>query len=183
MLDLFTADRIKLTGVRDGDREIMNRWNEDSEYARNLEYDIAYPGAVLSFPEPVFEFVIRLIETDTPIGFTAIHSLEWGSSVGRLSIGIGGEHRSSGYGNEALALILRYAFYELNLHRVSLEVIAYNERAVRLYERFGFREEGRAREQVYRDGKRYDLIMMGILRREWLEKNQTSDALTEPGKP
>lgn len=172
MLDIFTGERIKLTGVREGDREIFSRWYEDSEYARNLDTDIAFPGNPLKLSDSDFNFALRLIETDKPIGLAAIHSLEWGSRSGRLSIGIGGsEYRSRGFGSEALALLLRYAFLELNLHRVGLDVIAYNERAIRLYDRAGFRVEGRIREQVCRDGSRYDLIMMGLLRREWLEEN------------
>lgn len=64
-------------------------------------------------------------------------------------------------------MILLYAFYELNLHRVGLDVIGNNTPAIRSYTAVGFQEEGRMREAVYRDGQRYDRIMMSILRREW----------------
>jgi hypothetical protein len=83
-------------------------------------------------------------------------------------MGLGGpENRGQGYGLEALALMLNYAFYELNLHRVSLNVIGDNLRAIRAYKKAGFKEEGHIRQAVQRDGQRHDLIWMGILRDEW----------------
>jgi RimJ/RimL family protein N-acetyltransferase len=55
----------------------------------------------------------------------------------------------------------------LNLYRVSLDVFAYNLRAIRCYEKAGFVVEGRARQFLNRDGRRWDLIYMGILGEEW----------------
>ena len=170
MVNLYAGDRVKLTGRRAGDDALIALWYEDSEFARNIDTDIAHPkrgSERMTDDGTLFEFMLRLTETDELIGFAAIHSIEWNGRAGTLSIGIGKpEHRSQGYGSEALRLVLQYAFCELNLHRVGLEVIAYNERAIRAYKRIGFVEEGRAREYVFRDGKRYDRVSMGLLRRE-----------------
>ncbi|MEL7657044.1 MAG: GNAT family protein, partial [Bacillota bacterium] len=68
---------------------------------------------------------------------------------------------------EALRLLLRYAFDELNLYRVQLTVFSYNPGAIRLYEKLGFVREGVFREAVHRDGARHDMILYGLLRREW----------------
>jgi len=76
-----------------------------------------------------------------------------------------------GYGTDVMKLILRYAFMEINLRRVTLTVFEYNPRAIRSYEKAGFRHEGRLRKLLHRDGRRYDELFMGILREEWLEKN------------
>ena len=64
---------------------------------------------------------------------------------------------------------LKICFYELNLHRVGLDVISYNKAAIELYKKMGFRMEGCMREAVQRDGKCFDRIIMGILRDEWIE--------------
>ncbi len=72
-----------------------------------------------------------------------------------------------------MQLALNFAFNELNLHRVCLTVFSYNETAVTLYESLGFRREGIYREHVERDGRRHDMILFGILRREWEDKNQS----------
>lgn len=66
-----------------------------------------------------------------------------------------------------MRLILCYAFNELNLNRVGLDVIEYNDQAIRTYQKAGFQLEGRVRSAVLRDGISYDRIMMGILYSEW----------------
>jgi RimJ/RimL family protein N-acetyltransferase len=113
-------------------------------------------------------FRLRTMADDVLIGFVAIHGIEWNNRTGQLAIGIGDtNYRGKGFGAEALRLILRYAFYELNLNRVGLDVIEYNARAIQAYEKAGFRLEGRVRSAVLRDGNSYDRIMMGMLYSEW----------------
>ncbi|MCK4899416.1 MAG: GNAT family N-acetyltransferase, partial [Anaerolineales bacterium] len=75
-----------------------------------------------------------------------------------------------GFGTDAVSVILRYAFHELNLHRVSLGVFEYNRRARRSYEKVGFSVEGRIRGDMLRQGRRWDVFIMGILREEWLKQ-------------
>jgi RimJ/RimL family protein N-acetyltransferase len=72
-----------------------------------------------------------------------------------------------GLGSEALRLALRYAFEEMELERVELQVFAFNERAIRSYEKIGFRREGVRRGALYRDGAYHDIILMGIRRFEF----------------
>ena len=89
-----------------------------------------------------------------------------------VGIGIGNRNDwSKGYGSDAMKIILRFAFTELNLRRVTLNVFEYNPRAIRSYEKTGFRHEGRMRNALLRNGKRWDMFYMGILREEWMEMN------------
>jgi RimJ/RimL family protein N-acetyltransferase len=67
-----------------------------------------------------------------------------------------------------MRLIVQYGFLELNLRRISLGLHAYNERALKSYEKVGFKLEGRMRGEGWRDGVHYDSLWMGILREEWL---------------
>ena len=71
-----------------------------------------------------------------------------------------------GLGREALEMLLHYGFEELNLHRIYLRVFASNERAVHLYEKMGFRHEGRWRDGEFRHGRYHDLLWMSMLRDE-----------------
>ena len=68
-----------------------------------------------------------------------------------------------GYGTEATRLMVDHAFGTLGLHRVSLNVFEFNERAIRAYQRVGFLVEGRSRESIWRDGRWWDELAMSIL--------------------
>jgi RimJ/RimL family protein N-acetyltransferase len=91
-----------------------------------------------------------------------------------MAIAIGDKsYWGRGYGREALALLLDYAFLHRNAHKVWLEVHANNERAIRSYRSVGFIQEGRIRDNVWLDGKYVDELVMGILRSEWKERTAT----------
>jgi RimJ/RimL family protein N-acetyltransferase len=68
-----------------------------------------------------------------------------------------------------MALALDFAFRELNLHRVFLTVFSYNTAAMAMYEKLGFVHEGTHREHLQRDGQRFDMVLYGMLRREWMQ--------------
>jgi RimJ/RimL family protein N-acetyltransferase len=70
---------------------------------------------------------------------------------------------------------LGFAFDEMNLHRIQLSVYEFNQRAMRCYEKCGFRHEGRAREAFYREGKYHDSLLMAILRQEFAGQDVASE--------
>jgi RimJ/RimL family protein N-acetyltransferase len=107
-------------------------------------------------------------ESHRLIGLTTFSNLDPdnGSVLFHISIG---EHDAwgRGYGTEATELMLELAFERIGLHRVGLSVFSFNTRAIRAYEKAGFRHEGREREAIIRDGRRWDELTMGILQQEW----------------
>lgn len=115
-----------------------------------------------------YQFAIRTLADDVLVGMGGLNDIEWANGVCELGIGIADPAQwGKGYGHDAMRLLLRTAFSELNLHRVGLGVFAYNERAIALYERMGFVLEGIERERIHRDGSRHDLRFYGLLRNEW----------------
>ncbi len=175
--DLFRGKLLRLAAARDEDGAVMAGWSEDAGYVRALDTDYARPRPERDFsPESYsqaagpnsIEFRLRTLDDGRLIGFVALHTIEWNNRAALLAIGIGdADYRGKGYGRDALRLILRYAFDELNLERIGLDVIANNAGAIRAYERAGFRHEGAMRRAVLRDGQAYDRLIMGILREEW----------------
>lgn len=115
--------------------------------------------------------VIALCENDQLIGDVQIGGIDTYNRNAFIRIAIHQPaYQSKGYGSEALLLMLDYGFGILNLHRIELNVFAYNERAIRAYEKLGFQREGVQRQALYYDHRYHDSILMSMLAGEYREK-------------
>lgn len=154
-------------------------WRRNSVYLRNAMMDVANLYSIqatekwlektLLEPQPDnFFFFIRTLQDDRVIGDIGLDGVSWSRGDSYVGIGIGEQSEwGKGYGTDAMHILQRYAFTELNLRRLTLNFFEYNERGLRSYLKAGFRVEGRQRQVLRRDGNRWDLIYMGILREEW----------------
>jgi RimJ/RimL family protein N-acetyltransferase len=135
---------------------VVSRWLQDSEYARLKEI------------KEIYYFTIHSVADDRLIGQIALPGFDWAARNTWLGIGlVEREYWGKGFGMDATNVILGFAFRELNLHRVNLNGFEYNPRAIHCYEKVGFTHEGQMRNCLNRDGRRWDLVYMGILRSEW----------------
>ncbi|MGA2489637.1 MAG: GNAT family protein [Anaerolineales bacterium] len=119
----------------------------------------------------IFHFTLRLKDDNRLVGLARIFWIDFHNGTGVLNLGIGdAADRRHGYGAEALSLLLRFAFDDLNLHRLSAWPSADALPFIRMIEKAGFKEEGRRREAAFHDGSYWDVILMGLLRSEWEKK-------------
>lgn len=116
----------------------------------------------------VAQFIIVEKDGEKPIGSVYLRDIDRNHKKAEFGIFIGeSSTRGKGYGTQATRLILDYAFKELDLNKVMLRVFAYNNGAIKCYEKAGFTKEGCFRQDVIIDGVAYDIIFMGILKSEW----------------
>lgn len=178
--DLYRGDKVRLVAMEpEKDAALFASWQKDSTYGRLLDSDpvrMWSAGQTREWLEKQqkkerfdgVEFMIRTLDGDKAIGFVGLDGISWHNGNSWVGIGIGErDYWSQGYGSDAMRIIARYAFEELGLHRLTLNVFAYNTRAIRAYEKIGFKVEGLVREALHREGKRWDMIFMGLLREEW----------------
>lgn len=175
--NILRGEKVQLTALRAQDGDTIAEWYQDAAFLRYFDSEPAYPKTekqlAANFEEEQkrsdgFLFAVRLLDSDRIIGILQFDGVAWTHGTAFVSIGIGEEaDRGQGYGREAMELGLRFAFDELNLHRVCLTVFSYNDGARTLYERLGFRHEGTYREHLQRDGQRHDMLLYGLLRSEW----------------
>lgn len=157
----FTGKLVRLAVFDpEKDAELMEQWNQDSEYLRLLDNSPARLYSSQSIQEFIEKgsdemayFTIRTMTDDRPIGNIDLSGFDWAAGNAWVGIGLGSRQDwGKGYGGDAMQILLRFAFEELNLHRINLSVFEYNPRAIRCYEKVGFRHEGRQREVLRRNG-------------------------------
>jgi RimJ/RimL family protein N-acetyltransferase len=179
---LFEGQDIRFGPIdHDKDPAIESKWTHDSEFMRLMEIAPARPmsaGMVkkqyeklekqIEEDKNLYHFMIRAREDDRLMGKATVQWIEWANGNGFLRLGIGAaEDRRKGYGTQALRMLLRFAFAELNLFRVSAIVAEYNEGAIALLKKLGFIQEVCRRKSLERDGRRWDLYVFGLLNEEW----------------
>lgn len=114
--------------------------------------------------------------TGATIGDTALLEIDLANESAGFRIALTGGSLGRGYGAEATRLVLDHAFGAVGVHRVHLEVFTFNERAIRCYRRCGFVPEGRQREALVWDGARHDVLVMGVLRPDWVARQADGPA-------
>ncbi|MFC2026063.1 GNAT family N-acetyltransferase [Chloroflexota bacterium] len=182
---LFVGQKICLAPIdHEKDPEIESIWTHDAEYMRMLYLEPMRPLSPSKIKKQyekiekkmeesknLVYFAIRSLDDDRLIGFIRLYWIEWSNGCAIIELGIGDSNdRLQGYGSEALKLLLRYAFAEMNLFRLAAIVPEYNHVALHVFAEAGFVKEVRRREALNRDNQRWDLIHLGILREEWENK-------------
>jgi UDP-4-amino-4,6-dideoxy-N-acetyl-beta-L-altrosamine N-acetyltransferase len=169
--------QFQLRELQRSDLSALNRWRNDPDVVRHLGANFQFIG--LEVDERWFDSylagrdrAVRLAVVDTErdrllgvVYLTDIHrinrSAEFGIMIGEK------DAWCRGVGTAATAMILTHGFDNLNLHRIYLSVLAENTRAIRVYEKVGFRQEGCQREAVFKGGRYLDVLLMAILASEY----------------
>ncbi|MBR2997636.1 MAG: GNAT family N-acetyltransferase [Bacilli bacterium] len=165
----IVGERLYLSPMNVEDAETYVKWMSDRSVTDNLGNTrsvCTLPGEkeyIESRKSSDYDFSI-VLNDDTLIGNISLMDVNLVSRKATLGIFIGDEeNRSKGYGTEAMKLLVDYGFNILGLHNIDLNVFAFNERAIKSYEKVGFKEYGRRHESYFLDGKYHDEICMEII--------------------
>ena len=155
----------------------MNSWRNNKEIVKwlgspfryiNKETDVNWFNRYISSRHNSVRLAICEDVTKNLIGAAYLLGIDWVNRSAEFSIWIGVESsQGKGAGFFAIKEVLQHAFKDLNLHRIHLTVLATNERAIGLYKKIGFTEEGRLRESVFKNGSYDDMLQMSILHDEF----------------
>ncbi|PKO98502.1 MAG: hypothetical protein CVU13_10110 [Bacteroidetes bacterium HGW-Bacteroidetes-8] len=169
--------RIFLRALEETDADSLVLWRNNPEITNSLggtnyyiskSREIEWIKRVTTNDKHDVRLAICLVENNKHIGNVSLTSINWVNRTAEFSIMIGDKNEwGKEYGKEASILILNYAFYELNLHRIFLTVRIDNEKAKKLYEEIGFNLEGVLKEAIYKNGLYIDMLMMAILKTDY----------------
>ncbi len=173
---MYEGKLVRLREYRKEDVEKAKEFLNDFEVRKNLQPAIPYPYTLedeekwysgISAVKDTYTFALETLE-GRYIGGCGINSVDWKNSKVVIGIFIGDkEYWGKGYGSDAINTLVKFIFEEMNINKITLCVYSFNERAIKCYEKCGFTREGLLREELFRQGKYHDEIMMSLLRREY----------------
>ena len=169
------GERAALGPVRMDLVPAYQRWSNDLEVANGNGWVIPFTLesqrdriAGRSGKPDFADFTVYDRSDGTPIGFSSLFHIDHRNGTAEFGIFLG-ERRGKGLGTEATRLTLDWGFTVLGLHNIMLGVAAWNQRAIRVYTKVGFREIGRRRGAGVTMGRRYDAVYMDLLASEFLQ--------------
>ena len=174
-IQFLTGERVYLRPIEAEDLFLVRKWANDPEIRRLTgEVSPMSQAGADEFLDKVRKdrdrvwFVVVLKENDRVIGEAGLLRMFHAWRTTDLTLVIGEKDAwGKGYGTEAILLLLDHAFGHLGFHRVAIGVVGFNERALRFYEKVGFRKEGVQRDGYYYDHGYHDFVMMSMLEDEF----------------
>lgn len=183
MIHLFEGEKVRLRSFELSDLDaIMEHWNDletrhntgrATPDSRQDREDFIRNSWKLRMEGKGYIFAIEVKKTKEFLGHGSIYVLRNRARSADLGIFIYNKNNwDKGFGTDAMKILLEFGFNYINLHRIELGVYPNNKRAIHVYEKLGFKEVGRKRENRFMNGKYRDEIIMDILQREWRKKNE-----------
>ena len=170
---MIAGQKITLRAIEKRDVEVLRNWRNHPEMRKYLfsHMPVSEIQQAGWYERSASDTRNQILMVDDPTGQTVGYVQLSRIDYKNRSVEIGGhlspEAQGQGYGRDAFHTLMRFAFRQMNMHRVSLEVFDFNDRAIALYKKLGFHEEGRLRDAVFQDGRYYDIVVMSILESEF----------------
>lgn len=174
---MYVGEKIRLREYRKEDVKKAQEYVNDPEIKKLLNPGVPFLYTFedeqrwfdsLSATKENYSFAIETLKDNRYIGGCGVNSIDWKNSVALIGIFIGDkDYLGKGYGTDAMKTLIKFIFDQMNLNKIKLQVFSFNERAIKSYQKCGFKKEGILRSEIFRDGKYYDEIVMGLLRDEY----------------
>ncbi|UOQ74422.1 GNAT family N-acetyltransferase [Hymenobacter cellulosilyticus] len=171
------ASDLYLREIERTDLPRINQWRNDPELIGYLGANFFFIGAgiderwfdgYLANRDKAVRLAIVVGPDQRHIGNVQLTSIHPINRTAEFSIFIGDkDYWSAGHGRVATEQILQHGFNDLNLNRIYLTLLQENERARRMYQRLGFKEEGCQRQAIFKGGRYHDVLEMAMLREEF----------------
>ena len=176
---MIEGERVRLRKIERKDLPLLHGWLNDRDlmaWARfSPDHMISLSALEKEFEKELageesnqVHFIVEERETSRPIGWCVMRTWDRKHVSTNVGIGLGEKDLwGKGYGTEAMRLLLEIVFDHEGWHRAELWTLAENERAIRSFEKCGFRTAGREREATFYSGAYHDIVLMEQLKSEW----------------
>ena len=172
---MYEGKLVRLRAFDNGDLMKCLAYANDYEVMRGASGAVLYPSTVddearemsknTSYTSGEYQFAIETLTDSRFIGKCGFTRVNWKNRLAELAILIGDkEYRGKGYGQDAIRLLCRFGFQEMNLRKIKALVFDFNEAALRCYEKCGFQREATLKKEMYREGKYHDVIVLSLFR-------------------
>ncbi len=168
---MYYGEKVCLRAYKEEDIQKVTSFVNDKEIKKFYDTDVSFPITLWEEETWVksqkgnkngeYNFAIEDIKTKKYIGGCNIQNVNWLTRVALVGIMIGDkDYLGKGYGTDAMKVLMKFIFQDMNIRKIRLSTFSFNVRAQKSYEKCGFKVEGILKDEVFKDGKYYDEIVM-----------------------
>lgn len=172
---MIIGENIRLRPLKKSDKDLFFAWRNDLDFVEmalsmrlpkhELLEETWLDNAMTDISNRHVYFIIEALDSDTPIGFTALTNIDWISRNGAGGIAImHPDYRGKGLSTESFRALFDYGFNKLNLHKIWTHVHSGNPASIKMHERLGCTLEGTLKQHYYWDNAYHDALQYGILK-------------------
>lgn len=172
---MYYGDKVCLRAYKEEDIKIATALVNDKELKKFLVTNIPFPTSLWEEESWVksqnenkngeYNFAIEDVKTGKYIGGCGIQNVNWLARIATVGIMIGDkDFWGKGYGTDAMKVLIKFIFDDMNIRKIKLNTFSFNSRAIKCYEKCGFKVEGVLKDEIFKDGKYYDEIAMAIFK-------------------
>ena len=173
---MITGQKVGLRAIEKTDLQLLRDWRNNSEFRRNfrehrelsLFNQEKWFDRTMSNPND-YMFIIERLEDKLPIGACGLLYIHWITRSADFSFYIGHEDKyiDDKYAPEAIEILLKYGFQNLNLNKIWMELYEFDTRKLSIFkEKFNFKVDGKLRQNTFEDGRYWDSYIISLLKEE-----------------
>ena len=172
--------KILLRELRIGDMLVLNNLINDNEISNNV---VGWSKPVtmeeqnnwfknLNKDNNIRYAICDLKDENNAIGTVIVSKIDWKNRSCSIDVKILTEKQGSGYGNESIVIILNYIFNELNMNRVFVNILDYNNSSIKMFEKNDFLLEGVQKQAIYKNGEYHSLLLYALLKEDYIKNER-----------
>ncbi|MBQ4640199.1 MAG: GNAT family N-acetyltransferase [Clostridia bacterium] len=173
---MYQGKLVRLRAFDNSDLMYTLSINNDYDVMRTASAGILYPTTVedqarfmsnqTSYSAGDYQFAVERLDNGRFIGQCGLMQVNWKNRRAEMGIMLDKDAIGQGYGTDAVATLCKFAFNEMNLHKLKAVVFDFNTAAIRCYEKCGFQMEGQLKDEVFREGKYHSAYVMALINTE-----------------
>lgn len=178
---MYSGKLVRLREYRSEDIPLAKEYINSTEVRQYIEGNVPFLYTLhneqqwyesLSPQEKTYTFAIEALESKEYIGGCGINEINYKNSIATVGIFIGNpEYLSKGYGTDAMKVLVKFIFEQMNINKIKLHVYDFNLRAQKSYEKVGFKREAVLKDELFRNGRYHDIIQLSMFKKDYFEQN------------
>lgn len=160
----FKSERLILKPLELDDLKVVQSWinNEDISFFNGSRLPVSMYEQKIWYERIINDANSKrliIYNDENSVGLVSLHHIDFRNRKCEVGIYLHPDFQNNGFARESLNMVIQFAFCELNIRKIIAKIISFNVNSIKLFEKLGFKQEATLREEIFSNGKYFDLYV------------------------